>query len=52
MDNPDIQDTGQINVRQNQNGQLRMDNPETLATLATQDIGKLNVRENRSGNQE
>jgi hypothetical protein len=48
----DIQDTGQINVRQNQNGQLRMDNPETLATLATQDIGKLNVRENRSGNQE
>ena len=29
-----------------------MDNPETLATLATQDIGKLNVRENRRGNQE
>ena len=30
----------EINVRENLKGQLRMDNPETLATLVTQDTGQ------------
>jgi uncharacterized membrane protein len=33
-------------------GQSRMDNPEILATLATQYTGQINVRENRWDNQE
>jgi len=32
-----------INVRE---GQARMENTETLATLGTQDTGQINVREN------
>jgi hypothetical protein len=45
MDNPEklatlsIQDTGQINVREN-----RRDNPEKLATLSIQDTGQINVK--------
>jgi hypothetical protein len=43
--------------RENQRGQLRMDNPQTLVTLCTKDTGRrqtkqLNVRENRRCNQE
>jgi hypothetical protein len=33
-------------------GQSRMDNPEILATLATQYTGQINVRESRCDNQE
>ena len=33
-------------------GQSRMENPEILATLATQNTGQINVRENRWDNQE
>ena len=37
-------------VRKHRKGKLRMDNPETLATLGTQDKDKYNVREYRKGN--
>jgi hypothetical protein len=57
MDNPEVlstlstQDTGQINVRENE-GLSRAENPEKLSTLSTQDRGQINVRENRGDNQE
>ena len=58
MDNPEAlstlstQDIGQINIRENRGGQLRMDNLETLATLSTPYTGQINVKENRGDNQE
>ena len=33
-----------FNVREKGRGQLRMDNPETLATLCTQDTGQTNTK--------
>jgi len=33
-------------------GQLRMDNPEKLTTLATQDTGQTHVKEKQWDNQE
>ena len=56
MNNPEIQqhwaqDTGQINIRENEgtiaNGQSR-----DTATLGTEDTGHINVREKRRDNRE
>ena len=36
-----------FNVREKGRGQLRMDNPETLATLCTQDTGQKNHKKTK-----
>jgi hypothetical protein len=49
----DTQDTRQINVRENRNGDQELTiQRRKLATLDTQDTGQINVGENRRGDQE